>query len=210
MNHHYHHLYVDGDWREGFDELVDALNVLHETVSLHRITACLVGSYENRRAAEPIVLKDLDPDRTAHFDTGYEQRTLGIIRADLRSGQLNTGNVLYTHSKGAGQPIDGVSAPWRRCMTRRLVEEGEHCIELLEAGHDTVGCHWLTPEEHPKTVTIPYYGGNFWWATAAHLQRLPDPRLDTRYHAESWLGTVRPLNPADLVPGWPGAGCRAH
>lgn len=199
MIEHYYHLYADGDWRPALSEHQEALRGL----PLGRVVVGVVGAPEARREALSVLPDWWD---IVEADEGWEQVTLDALFKDLPRIK---GPVLYAHSKGAANASD-VNTAWRRCMTRSVVWHWPRALRALGRGHDTVGVHWLTPEEHPQAVQIPYYGGNFWWATADHLWRLPPPSHATRYHAEAWLGTVRPHNPLDLMPGWPGLGCAVH
>jgi len=121
--------------------------------------------------------------------------------------------VCYHHTKGISHKNDAYGS-WRRCMQKNVIEEWKLCVELLERGADTVGCHWLSSDRYP---VIParqrYWGGNFWWATARHLLSLPplpEPnRPDGRYYdGEVWIGqTDRPIQVRDLAPHWPQKGC---
>lgn len=201
MIRHFYHLYADGLWLPPLLEHLVALRSLPPMLT----TVGVVGSPANRRKA----IAWLDPSwQVEEFDDGHEQRTLDMLFASLMLDEVD-GPVLYAHTKGASDP-SRLNVDWRRCMTQKLIACPTRALVLLGKGWDTVGCHWLTPEEYPRQVQIPFYGGNFWWASAAHLRRLPAPSHASRWHAESWLGTVRPSSPADLAPGWPGVPCRTH
>jgi hypothetical protein len=119
--------------------------------------------------------------------------------------------VLYAHTKGAAAPGPHQDA-WRRSMTCALLSELGRNLEALEADYDAVGSHWLTPEEFPperryvdgRWTTTPYFGGNFWLASASFLRALPEPPLESRHDAEAWIGRgPRPPRALNLVPGWP-------
>ena len=68
--------------------------------------------------------------------------------------------IFYHHIKCATRS-DNLCRVWRECMTRRLVLGWRHCVALLDSGCDSVGCHWLTPEQYPALVQSP-----FWAATS--------------------------------------------
>lgn len=108
-------------------------------------------------------------------------------------------NVLYFHSKGVTHPIGhDMSTRWRNCMMRHLVGNWQNCVEKLDAGYDSVGCHWMMPPQTPPGQNI--WGGNFFWATSDFMMRLPAiekaqrislsgiDSVDSRYEAEVWLG----------------------
>lgn len=197
---HFYHVYADGNWQQAFEEHREALSHIRLPMD---VTVGIVGSIENRARVLGKMPSNWWP---VHTVQGHEQHTLRLIH---QNAHLLTGPVLYAHSKGSANPTEWSDA-WRRCMTHHLITEADVALDRLAGGADTVGVHWLTPEEHPDHVQIPYYGGNFWWAMPKHLVRLPEPSNETRYHAEAWLGTVRPENPVDLQPGWPGAACLHH
>lgn len=153
-------------------------------------------------------VRDLPEDASVQcWPEGYEQRTLNLIYDDVQAGY--DGPVLYAHSKGAGFPTPFAN-DWRRCMSR-IITDANSCLGYLARGSDTVGCHWLTDAEWPgRGIDPPFYGGNFWWATSEHLRRLDRPSEEDRFGAESWLTSVLPKNPVNLVPGWPGGNCHKH
>lgn len=147
-------------------------------------------------------------------DEGYEQVTLRAVHAFAQHYTTDPATpVLYCHTKGAYQDTP-FNRAWRRGMEDCLI--GGDGASLWKAAvmalhtHDLVGCHWLTHEEFPETVSEgkPMFGGNMWWATAGYLASLPpveggDPaRGYNRYKAEEWAGQNNP-NVLDLKPGWP-------
>lgn len=118
--------------------------------------------------------------------------------------------VFYFHAKGVSKPDHPASAPWRACMERHCLWNWRLCVKDMVNGCDTVGAHWLTPEQYPTLVKYPFWGGNFWWAKASFLMTLPElpnttPHFFTdRYWAESWIG-MGPQRPKvfDYAPHWP-------
>lgn len=198
---HYYHLYaVSGRWPSILRRHLHALAQADVDWDL------VVGIVGSGRNVLDVVRQLPEGTRVETWPDGFEQRTLNLIREDIQAGY--EGPVLYAHSKGAGFPVS-VSAVWRQCMTR-IVRDAQDCLAQLDAGADTVGCHWMTKEQFPDSVEIPFYGGNFWWATSEHLRKLGPPVEDHRHWAEAWLGSVPPQNPVSLVSGWPGAACRNH
>jgi hypothetical protein len=115
--------------------------------------------------------------------------------------------VLYHHTKGVTHPGNIAYDAWRDRMEVGCVRNWRQCIKDLDAGCDAVGCHWLTPEQFPGTITSPFFGGTFWWATTEYLRQLPPlppSSWQNRYEAESWIGRRRPYpRVADYHPGFP-------
>lgn len=169
-------------------------------------------------------------------DAGDERQSL-LVRAlvgdrarfqsnsDVASGELPTlgrlqdwlpahpdWSVLYLHTKGASKPLDAYRTVWRRCMMRSVVWNWRTCSDALEHGSDMAGAHWLTNEKYPdkQGIPTPIWGGNFWWARADYLLRLPplirrnEPSMGLdRMVAENWIGFGPPARVADLAPHWP-------
>jgi hypothetical protein len=175
----------------------------------------LVGDAENRLTALDALQKwgaDLDWGIIAQADEGYEQVTISAMHQKAKLLPPET-PILYAHTKGAYQDTP-FNRAWRRSMETFLIGDGDlvtwrMCAAALE-NYDLVGSHWLTHDEFPVTVTNgkPMFGGNFWWATAGYLAKLPpveggNPNLGyNRYKAEEWIGGGNP-KVLDLKPGWP-------
>lgn len=125
--------------------------------------------------------------------------------------------VLYQHIKGALHPGNITWQAWRRCMQNVVVNHWQTCVGDLDSGCDTVGAHYMTPEKYGQhLVSVPYWGGNFWWAKSNFIQTLP-PIADTAkerlnfYDAEAWIGRgTRRAVAKDYAPHWPGPGCMHH
>lgn len=203
---HFYHVYAGGAWAEPVTEHIAALRAACLAPAM---TIGLIGPAQDRRIAKdaiggrlaPLLLPEVD---WIEQDSGFEELTLAAVRQWAAAAPADA-VVLYAHTKGAYHP-DGGNAEWRRSMTRHVVGDWDSCLRLLEDGHDTVGCHWLTPERHhrPPThpVVSPFYGGNFWWARASYIRRLPAVATSDRFAAEQWIGLGNP-RAADLLPGWP-------
>lgn len=122
--------------------------------------------------------------------------------------------VLYLHSKGATHGYGGLSGGqrerWRNCMMRHLVGNWRECVKDLDAGFESVGCHWLSKTTAWR-IRIPFppdqsmWAGNFFWAKASFLATLPSillrdriklsgiKSLESRFEAEVWIGNGKRL-----------------
>lgn len=137
---------------------------------------------------------------------GFEDITLNKVRAWCQGNP--GGLVLYTHDKGSwrdsfivdkdtGKAVsrDGINLVWRGSMIDRLIGAWASRVEDLQT-FDLAGLYWITPENEPGWATYSYFAGNFWWARADYLAKLPPlPVLtaETRYEAESWPASGTPL-----------------
>lgn len=123
--------------------------------------------------------------------------------------------VLYFHAKGTITQSGGAenAVKWRGCMMRNLVSNWRQCVADLEAGFDSVGCHWMTYPATPKGQSI--WAGTFFWAKADFLLTLPSilqrdrikqsglGNYESRYEAEVWIGNGPRLpRVKDYHPGW--------
>lgn len=197
MIRHWYHIYSDGSaWREAVDEHVAALKAAQIPM---RAIAGVLGN----RAQEAIRYART----TGLFDScievhgQWEQATMQLI-VDALPEMDEDDMVMYAHTKGAYCNTDR-NRQWRRGMTNQLVCQWRAAVALLDSGHDTVGCHWMTPEHQPGVIKNGFYAGNYWWAKGSHLKRLGPIEATTRYDAESWIGSVEPVNPGGFLPGWP-------
>lgn len=113
--------------------------------------------------------------------------------------------VCYFHVKGITHQSDAGQQGWRRRMQDRLITNWRQCVADLDAGYESVGCHWLTPEQFPAAVGSPFWGGNFWWAKASFLSCLPplDANSPDYWLPEKFIGTGRRPKVKDYIPGWP-------
>jgi hypothetical protein len=199
---HYYHVYAGGAWSAPLRRHFASLARYRLRTDM---TVGLVGEPGDRdKAREMVTLRARDrefppPVRWLEADEGFEQLTLRQVHQDVREIPGDFA-VLYAHTKGAYVTSES-NALWNWSVTRELVGEWQHCVELL-GSHDMVGCHWVKSvgKEHPGQPMI--FGGNFWWATAAYLRRLPLPRDKTRWDAEDWISLGNP-KVYDMLPGWP-------
>lgn len=141
-----------------------------------------------------------------------ELRTLRILERWLPGHE--DWLVFYFHSKGVTHKIgDTHSDPWRECMEYHLLKNWTKCVQWLQWGYTSVGCHWMEPPETPETQYI--WAGNFWWSRASYLLTLPSllkrervkrcglDSVDSRYEGEVWHGNgeTKPFV-KDFCPNW--------
>jgi hypothetical protein len=191
----WYHVWCDGEWQEPVEEYL-------QTLRNSDFPACprvgLVGTPHNREKAREALG---DCIVAAEADQGYEQVTLKAVR---EYALHNDGAVLYAHTKGASNKGDlGPNSLWRRAMNLRVVDNWQSNLHALEEGYDALGCHWLTPDEHPGTIGTPFFAGNFWMARCDYLRTLPECETRDRMDAETWVGLREP-RVFDCLPGWPG------
>ncbi len=118
--------------------------------------------------------------------------------------------ICYLHTKGAIHNGAPVYEAWRKCMERVVIGQWKDCVRALECGYDGAGAHWLTPGMYPFIGDVPYFGGNFFWANATHLNKLPEIDIHAdRYQAEVWFGKTKKWPKVrDFARHFPMQGCQ--
>ena len=188
---HYYHIYAAPGWET--------------IVSEHCETLAKTNFFDGRLSTIRLGIVGPQPEKVADFcqqwlpaeiitqaEAGWEQLTLTALWEDAQRCAVGDA-VLYAHTKGVTEP----ATYWREEMTQHLVGGWEACLGALET-HEVVGCHWMINDEW----NIPFFGGNFWWARSAVLQRLPRPQANSRWEAEVWLGRANPAA-LDVNPTMP-------
>lgn len=201
---HYYHVYAVEGWESVVGEHLDAImhSGLHHAFETDGFHIGVVGDYDERNKVVDFCRQRLPTIVVAMMDRGFEQVTLNAMRRWERIFPFD-GSILYAHTKGVSDP-SAINVAWRHSMETKLVYEWTEALRWLSAPNtDAVGCHWLTPETYPDMVTIPFFGGNWWWANASFIRGLDPVSDESRWEAEAWLGRGNPTT-FDLLPGWPG------
>lgn len=112
----------------------------------------------------------------------YEGQTLRELHS---ASQFEDGAFLYLHTKGITQKYHSFADDWRRLMQHFCIARWHDCVEKLRE-YDCVGVNWTT-------VPAPHFSGNFWWANAEYIRKLPVPiHTKDRYDYEMWIGSLQP------------------
>ncbi len=117
--------------------------------------------------------------------------------------------LFYFHSKGVGgAPIDPLRESWRRLMNRYLIPRWRDLLRELNE-FDLIGVNWHGKDpdsgdpQRDYWKGHPHFSGNFWWARADWIKRLPPlqeyydnptfPRYSPeaqRVGCEFWIGSA--------------------
>ena len=192
-----------------------ACSVIQEQMAAHKQSGLLDAAEEvyigvNGGLEDVGVVRMFVPSTKAIFlahgpKATTEIPTLSFLRAWLPGHE--GWRVIYTHTKSVTHPGENFYTVWRQRMTKAVIWGWRDCVADLSNGTDACGCHWLTPQEFPKLVKSPFFGGTFWWAKADYLKTLPQLPAATwanRFEAESWIGRGNPKpRVKDYYPGWP-------
>ena len=127
----------------------------------------------------------------------YEFPTLKLLWDHCR--QNPDDRVLYFHTKGASKNImNGPTGHWRAYLMEYMIGNWKRCLRDLD-NYDVTCVEWTEGSDlirFGSNLDIPgFSAGNFWWARADYINKLPDPMtLDTkcRWNAEGWIGLGNP------------------
>ena len=218
---HIFHVFADGQWKDAVTEHFAALDESGLAGQLGAMGIGMVGSMENRVAVREYIATEILPSAgpalqslaergdlqnltLASADEGWEQVTMQCLPSmatQMVADKLLQGDacILYAHTKGAWDASE-INIWWRRSMTHDVINRWRECVTMLRQGYDAAGPH-IIPPQHGG----PFFGGNFWWATADYITRLPALSWETRHNAENWIG-LGGGKLFDVRPGWPGFG----
>lgn len=134
--------------------------------------------------------------------------------------------VCYWHAKGVTHPGNEAYFRWRKCMELAVIVNHKRCLNDLDRGYQTVGCHWIDRTKYPHENDPPtpgwnfgghIWGGNFFWAKASYLLTLPPLPQNSTCRAEDFLAEIWPGSgfsqpiAFDYAPHWPTSPeCRAN
>ena len=100
--------------------------------------------------------------------------------------------VLYMHTKVVSYPRDHVFLPgihsWNQFMMYSLITNYQKCLRLMHI-YDTVGCNFRPFEDGNNQ----HYSGNFWWARANYVNKVPIDYMKNKYDPEFWLLQSKPM-----------------
>jgi hypothetical protein len=144
------------------------------------------------------------------YNTDWKEETETMIALKNFAYENPDYKILYFHMKGASKGTLVANA-WRLMMEHFVIDKWKECIEFLNE-YDCVGAN-LNPVGETLwgdgTTTKPVEGtynftGNFWWATAKHIQTLNHKFLSSNYRIdrELWIGSNPNSNPKSIYqPG---------
>lgn len=185
--------------------LPHAMDIIHEQMSLLKssglLAACdkLVVAINGGKESEEMANLVIPPkaDKILHgLDSRNENLTIMALHEFAKANP--NWYILYFHSKGASREEQAEHIEnWRNCMMTHLIQNWWKCVADLDAGFESVGCHWLT-NQGDGSQNI--WAGNFWWCKASYLRMLPSmtqrdrikksgiKSIESRYEAEVWIG----------------------
>ena len=209
------HVCPRGRWR---DILLDILVEIRE-VGLLDVARLKIGVVGDVKVVQKFAMGlqgfDFELLHLSRNPMHWELPSINYLREFARNSR-DAGDeryVLYMHTKGVRDHRDFAAKwQWRKVMQAAVVRRFQQCVELLDAGFDAVGINAVNMfmEGHEHTVKVNqshawHYSGNFWWASTAHMARLPFLSLDhaidefERCKAENFILSAIPSMCAALL-----------
>ncbi|MFZ5829148.1 MAG: hypothetical protein ACOY3P_03635 [Planctomycetota bacterium] len=192
----FYHVCAAPGWQAMAEEQLAALECsgLHQSQGFGGLHVSIVGERQTCEYRWPEYLaalswhQDRERYEFAALDLAYEW----ALRQPIS-------DLLYLHTKGVTRPADWSATPWRHYMQWGVLERWRECTQALEAGYDLAGVEWqpegwpynARPETQRVRVASGFFAGNYWWARAEWIRRLPPPQTlerTNRWDAEAWLG----------------------
>ena len=137
-------------------------------------------------------LSGFPPNFNIEHNLNIHMEETDTLKSLLKYAEANKdAKILYFHTKGVSRPSPEMT-DWRRLMEYFCVEKWRDCVDLLDE-HGAVGCNFM---DDCYYGFYPHFSGNFWWATAEHIQRLDHSYLDasgdhdSRFMREFWIGSA--------------------
>jgi hypothetical protein len=165
------HIATLGNYQHIVDEILSYIN----PKDFSRIIANIAG--------EGVVTlpKEVEVISTRSMLTDFEFSTLNIIKQFCTDNK--TLNVLYIHTKGASNTNMCIDE-WRQYMLYFNLTNVPNIERILES---TSACGVDLVNE-----PVLHFSGNFWWATAEHINNLKHPRdidgiFSERHKCEFWI-----------------------
>lgn len=171
------HVCQKGDWKRSLGMIVDALQSNGLDKITEDITACVVSDTEMDTSV-------MIPNATYRFMGPthlYERPALLHLRR-LAAEDTEEVYYWYVHTKGLrwfGTSTESNVVDWIRMMLYWNLQRWEIAVQKLQEGYSSCGCNLY--------MHVPFYAGNFWWATSDCLRKLPETIGPDYNDPEFWV-----------------------
>ena len=179
----YIHICQEYNWTKSFDLLINTIKISNLYNNTNEIRISIVnnkGQYVDNERFNDIKFKIINGGLSKY----YERPTLLHMR---KYSEIDNNNTLYwyLHTKGIthfGTKKENNVLDWIKLMLYWNIEYWQFAVYKLLHKYDTYGCNAI------KNV---HYSGNFWWATAKHIKRLPKYIKPYYTAPEDWIFLVK-------------------
>lgn len=179
----FYHVAMMGNWERVVEEQLAMMHMsgLYDTAS--KIVIGCVGNKAEKIRLNKLISKYVKITIGAYSDNleRYEFITLELLENHAKHFREDA--ICYLHTKGVTLSS---ATHWRAYMNHFNITLWGKCLEAICDGYDSCGVKYIDESSgFPR-----HYSGNFWWAYAEHINRLPPMKtLDQtkRHEAEMWL-----------------------
>lgn len=173
----YIHVCQKGEWRRSYDMLMSRIK---ESGLYDDLTEIRLGVVSDDSSFIPD--ERFNDAKVKIIYTGnskeYERPTLLHMKKSSDEDPDNT-LYFYLHTKGLrwyGTKHEPKVLEWIESMLDCNIGNWENIVNVLETS-ETYGCNY----------NGGHYSGNFWWATARHIKKLPDTIPEYYTAPEDWV-----------------------
>ncbi len=195
------HNYLDNDWfnivKEQFFKLKSSGLYTRSDKLFFGVYSKLDEEYLKFKKEVDILDSDSKIELVRYNDNNFEFNTLLSLQNYCKLNQNS--HVLYYHTKGSSRsPNDNCYyyiTSWRHCLEYFNIEKWKYSFSnLIQNKSDVCGAlyvHWF---KFLNYEFRNYYSGNFWWASAKYINKLPNlsrfksEYLSSRVELELWIG----------------------
>lgn len=179
----FYHVALMGNWERVVEEQLTIMHMSGLYDNAAKITIGCVGNKAEKMRLNKMLNKYHKINIGAYSENieRYEFITLELLENHAKHFREDA--ICYIHTKGVTLSSAG---HWRAYMNHFNLTLWQKCLEAIADGYDSCGVKYIDESSgFPR-----HYSGNFWWAYAEHINRLPSVKSlnqASRHEAEMWL-----------------------
>ena len=191
------HTYTVNNWK---DILEEQLNEIVRSGLYDKVEKIFIGVNGDERFSYWLAVTYKKFEVLYQFSKPELEQSLTLSFLRLFARKNLGSKIFYIHSKGVTHKDSKPQNDWRKMMEHYIITQHESCLHELERS-DVVGVNWhlgegymgATAKKCGGVQVTPHFSGNFWWANAEYLERLPSLfPLVNKYQCEFWIGLNNP------------------
>lgn len=191
------HIFTSNNWKP---VVLNQINKMKESGLWDDLDKLYVGMVGEEAKKPFFDIKDKNKIEILYTSTKsahYESLTLSGL---YTVAQIENIPLFYIHTKGCSRPYSVYQTDWRNLMEYYIIEKYKSCLRELKTC-DIAGVNWhfgdgwmnASKKTSEGVDVTPHFSGNFWWANASYIKRLPPILpINGRYDCEFWIGKANP------------------
>lgn len=179
----FYHIALMGNWERVVEEQLAIMHMSGLYENANKIVVGCVGNKAEKIRLNKVLNKYHKINIGAYSEDieRYEFITLELLENHAKHFREDA--ICYLHTKGVTLSS---ASHWRAYMNHFNLTLWQKCLEAIADGYDSCGVKYIDESSgFPR-----HYSGNFWWAYAEHINRLPSVKTlnqKSRHEAEMWL-----------------------